>query len=175
MRFEQAKFEGAYLVDLEPSEDSRGFFARAFCKEEFGAQGLSTDLSQINISYNTSAHTLRGLHYQADPHGEIKLVRCTKGEIYDVIVDVRPGSPTYLDWVAVELSDKNRRALYIPEGFAHGFQSLCDGSEVLYLMSTQYVPDAARGLRWDDPKIGIDWPAADQRTISDRDQSFALL
>lgn len=151
---------GAYIVDIEPVEDERGFFARSWCREEFRDAGLNAELVQCNISYNREKAILRGMHFQADPHGEVKLVRCTAGAIHDVIVDVRPDSPTYGKWFGTELSAENRRALYIPEGFAHGFITLRADSEVFYQMSSLYVPGAARGYRWDDPAFGIDWPLA---------------
>lgn len=149
---------GAYIVDIEPVEDERGFFARSWCHDEFRDAGLNAELVQCNISYNREKATLRGMHFQAEPHGEVKLVRCTAGAIHDVIVDVRPDSPTCGKWFGTELSAENRRALYIPEGFAHGFITLRAGSEVFYQMSSLYVPGAARGYRWDEPAFGIDWP-----------------
>ncbi len=171
MKFTPTELPGAFVVDLEPISDDRGFFARSWCREEFRARGLSAELSQCSISFNRAKGTLRGMHYQLAPYGEAKLVRCTMGAVHDVIIDLRPDSPTYLRSVAVELSSHNRRALFIPEGFAHGFQTLADDTEVFYQMSQSYVPDAARGARWNDPTFAIQWPEA-ERTISGRDQQW---
>ena len=174
MNFVPTPLAGAYLVELERREDERGFFARSFCQDEFKAHGLDPCVAQCNVSFNASRGTLRGLHYQDRPHEEAKLVRCTRGAIWDVIVDLRSGSPTRLKCHAVELNEKNRSALYIPKGFAHGFQTLVADSEVLYQMSEVYHPELARGLRWDDPKLGIRWPLADP-VVSARDRAYALL
>lgn len=171
MRFEPTKIHGVVRVELETITDDRGFFARAWCREEFAAAGLVSDLLQCNISYNTRLGTLRGMHYQADPHGEVKLVRATRGAVYDVALDLRLDSPTYLQWHAEELSADNRRALYIGAGIAHGFITLTDDAELFYQMSTQYVAEASRGVRWNDPAFGIDWPA-EPSVISDRDSSY---
>jgi dTDP-4-dehydrorhamnose 3,5-epimerase len=165
---------GLYVVEIEPRNDDRGFFARSFCVEEFGAHGLERKIAQCNISFNEKAGTLRGLHFQAEPHGEAKLVRCTHGAIYDVAVDIRPDSNTYLKWYGVELTSDNRRMMFIPKGFAHGFQTLMDRSEVLYLMFEMYHPESGRGLRWDDPKLGISWPLANY-IISDKDRRYPLI
>ena len=164
----------AYVLELERLEDDRGFFARSFCEKEFSEHGLNPRVVQCNVSYNLRRGTLRGLHYQAAPHEEAKLVRCTQGAIWDVIVDLRPGSTTYKRWHAEELSAHNRRALYVPEGFAHGFQTLTDDSELLYLMSEFFYADCARGLRWDDPAFGIPWPIGNP-TMSPRDRGLPLL
>jgi dTDP-4-dehydrorhamnose 3,5-epimerase len=169
--FTATPLEGAYVVELKRLEDERGFFARSFCQKEFQAQGLDARLAQCNVSFNAKRGTLRGLHYQAAPHGEAKLVRCTQGAIWDVMVDLRRDSPTFKRWFGAELSASNRRALYIPDGFAHGFQTLVDDAEVLYLMSEFYQPDAARGLRWNDPAFRIEWPLADP-VMSERDRAF---
>jgi dTDP-4-dehydrorhamnose 3,5-epimerase len=174
VRFQETELPGAFVIEPERIEDDRGFFARIWCIREFADHGLSTDLVQCNVSYNARKGTLRGMHYQVAPHAEIKLVRCTRGSILDVIVDVRPESPTFHRWVGVELSARNGRMLYIPEGFAHGFQTLEDGSEVFYQMSTFYHPESARGLRWDDPAVGIEWPL-DVAVMAEKDKSFALL
>jgi dTDP-4-dehydrorhamnose 3,5-epimerase len=171
VKFSPTELPGVYVVDLEPIEDERGFFARTWCQEEFAALGLDGNLAQCNISYNRLRGTLRGMHYQAEPHGEAKLVRCSRGAIYDVAVDLRPGSPAYLKHLGVELSADNRRALFIPAGLAHGFQTLTSDSEVFYQMSCAYVPGAGRGVRWNDPAFGIAWPD-DERTISDRDKTW---
>jgi dTDP-4-dehydrorhamnose 3,5-epimerase len=171
MLFTETKLQGAFIIDIDRIEDERGFFARTWCQREFEAHGLCTQLAQCNISFNKSKGTLRGMHYQAAPYAEAKLVRCTSGAIYDVIIDLRPDSPTFKRWVAVELTADNRRMLFIPEGFAHGFQTLADGTEVFYQMSQFYVPEYARGVRWDDPAFKISWPA-EKRIISERDQAF---
>jgi len=158
MRFTETKLDGAFLIDIEPIEVERGFFARSFCRNEFAAHGLNTELVQCNISFNRKKGTLRGMHYQTPPHAEAKVVRCTRGIIYDVIVDLRRQSPTYRQWFGVELSADNYRMLYVPEGLAHGFLTLRDDSEVLYQMSTYFAPESATGVRWDDPALNIHWP-----------------
>ncbi len=158
MKFSSTPLPGAYLVDLEAHVDERGSFARCYCDDEFAAQGLETRWPQMNLSRNTRRGTLRGMHFQAEPHGEAKVVRCVRGAIFDVLVDLRRGSATRFQWHGVELSAANGRAVYVPRGFAHGFQTLEDDSEVLYLMSNRYVPGAERGFRWDDPDVGIEWP-----------------
>jgi dTDP-4-dehydrorhamnose 3,5-epimerase len=174
MIFTETAIVGVFLVEIEALQDERGMFARIFCEREFADRGLDTRVSQCNTSFNPRAGTLRGLHYQAEPHGEAKLVRCVRGGIYDVAVDLRPPSRTYLQWAAAELTAENRRALYIPDGCAHGFQTLRDDSEVLYQMSTPYVPGAGRGVRWNDPAFGITWPSApaDGRHMSERDAGY---
>jgi dTDP-4-dehydrorhamnose 3,5-epimerase len=174
MIFEETELIGAYVIHLEELGDERGFFARAWCAREFEAAGLSTDLVQTNFSYNIRAGTLRGLHYQVAPHQESKLVRCIRGAIYDVIVDLRKDSESYRQWTGVELSARNRRSLYVPAGFAHGFQTLEDETEVLYQVSEFYTPGAERGLRYDDPAVGIDWPL-EVSAISDKDASWPRL
>jgi dTDP-4-dehydrorhamnose 3,5-epimerase len=173
LKFTETPLAGAFVVELEPIADERGMFARSFCQQEFRARGLDPAVAQCNVSYNAKRGTLRGLHYQAAPHEEAKLVRCTRGAIWDVIVDLRAGSATRLRWHAVELTQDNRRALYVPKGFAHGFQTLADGAEVLYQMSEFYHPDCSRGIRWDDPAIGIRWPLADP-VVSERDRGLPL-
>ncbi len=159
MIFTPTSLGGAFLVEPEERADERGFFARTYCEREFAARDLCTTWVQGNVSFNLKKHTLRGLHWQASPHEEIKLIRCTAGALHDVIVDLRPGSPTCRKWVAVELSARNRRALYVPRGFAHGFLTLADATEAIYQVSDFYHPESARGVRWDDPALGIDWPA----------------
>lgn len=161
-------------MELETLSDERGFFARSFCVREFEALGLEATVAQCNISYNERAGTLRGLHLQVPPHEEAKLIRCTRGTIYDVAVDLRRDSPSYRRWYAAELSADNRRMLYVPRGFAHGFQTLEDHSEVFYLMCEFYHPESARGLRWDDPALAIDWPLANP-IVSDKDREHPLL
>lgn len=171
MQFHETQIPGAYVIELDRIEDDRGFFARSWCRDEFAARGLNPNVVQCNVSFNKRRGTLRGMHYQAAPHEEAKLVRCTRGAIYDVILDLRPDSPAFKQWVAVELSADNRRMLFLPEGLAHGFQSLCDETEVFYQMSAYYHPDATRGVRWDDPAFGIAWPLADP-LLSCRDRSY---
>lgn len=171
MKFIPASLAGAYVVEPERLEDERGYFARTFCRDEFAAHGLNPELVQCNVSFNAKKGTLRGMHYQAKPNEEAKLVRCTRGAIFDVIIDIRPESPTFRNWFAVELSAANGRMLYVPEGFAHGFQSLEDGSEVFYQMSERYAPESARGIRWNDPAFGVRWPLPDP-VVSQRDAAF---
>lgn len=162
---------GAFVVELERIEDDRGFFARSYCAEEFARNGLKPVNAQSSISFNRRRGTLRGMHYQAAPHGETKLVRCTQGAVWDVIIDLREGSATRARWFGVELSAASRRALYVPEGFAHGFQTLQDDSEVLYMMDVPYHAPAARGVPWDDPAFGIEWPL-EQPFMSERDRNL---
>lgn len=173
MRLTETDLAGAWLVEPEPVADIRGFFARTFDAVEFARRGLRSTFPQCSVSYNARAGTLRGMHFQTAPHEEAKLVRCTAGAIFDVIVDLRVGSATRGRWLGVELTAENRRALYVPEGFAHGFQTLEDRSEVFYQISTAFVPEAAAGVRWDDPAFGIEWPVADSRILSDRDRGYA--
>jgi dTDP-4-dehydrorhamnose 3,5-epimerase len=170
--FVEAALRGAFLIDLEPSSDERGFFARTWCRREFQAQGLETNLAQCSVSFNARAGTLRGLHYQAPPYEEVKIVRCTSGALFDVIVDLRPESATYMKHYSVTLSSLNRRMLYVPRGFAHGFQTLEDSTEVSYQMSEFYEPAYSRGARWNDPAFGIVWPVAEHRIINPRDQAY---
>jgi dTDP-4-dehydrorhamnose 3,5-epimerase len=174
MRFIETEFAGAYIIEAEPHADSRGLFARTFCSREFRDHGLVDAFVQCNTSWNARKGTVRGLHFQLAPSCEVKLVRCTTGALWDVIVDLRPESPTYLRYLGVELTAANRSALYIPEMFAHGFQALEDGTEVFYQMSEFYAPKLAAGLRYDDPKIGITWPLA-VTCISENDLRWALL
>jgi dTDP-4-dehydrorhamnose 3,5-epimerase len=172
MLFRETPIVGAWVVDVEPSADDRGLFARTFDADVFRDRGLSGEVLQCSTSFNRRAATLRGLHYQTGRHAECKLVRCTAGAVHDVLVDVRPDSPTHRRWHAVELSSDNRRAVYVPRGVAHGFQTLVDGSEMLYMIDRSFEPAAARGVRWDDPGLGIEWPEPpDERIISERDLS----
>ena len=171
MRFEQSPLPGAFVVDLDRKDDERGFFARTFCHDEFAEHGLVADYAQSSVSFNKRKGTLRGMHFQKKPHEETKLVRCTMGAIYDVIVDLRPGSPTQTRWFGIELSAVNRRALYVPKGFAHGFITLADESEVLYQISTQFHPESAAGVRWNDPAFTIEWPL-EAVVMSGRDRSY---
>ncbi len=171
MIFKETKLAGAFIIKPEKLEDSRGFFARAWCEKELTNYKLNTRLVQCNISFNHKKGTLRGLHYQIPPYEEIKLVRCTQGAIYDVIVDLRPDSSTYRQWVAVELTQENRLMLYIPGEFAHGFQTLLDNTEVFYQMSEFYHPESARGIRWNDPLLGIEWPISTP-IMSEKDKNL---
>jgi dTDP-4-dehydrorhamnose 3,5-epimerase len=170
--FTETHVKGAFLMDLEPRQDERGFFARTWCERECGERGMNLHVAQCNVSFNKKVGTLRGLHYQAAPFEEAKLVRCTHGSIYDVIVDLRPASPSFKRHLAVVLSAGNRRALYVPEGCAHGFQTLEDDTEVFYQMSAPYSADHAQGVRWNDPAFGIEWPAA-ERIMADRDRAYS--
>lgn len=174
MRFQETPLAGAFVVEPERHGDERGYFARTFCVDEFAARGLEARIVQCSTSFNRKRGTLRGLHFQTKPREEDKLVRCTRGCIFDVMVDLRPESETYKKWFGAELSAENGRALYIPRGFAHGFQTLADGTEVLYQMSEFYHPESGRGLRWDDPAFGIQWPL-DEMIISDKDRSLPVL
>jgi dTDP-4-dehydrorhamnose 3,5-epimerase len=174
MRFEPTSIGGVYAIEPEPIEDERGFFARAWCLREFSTHGLTATFVQENIGVSTLAGTVRGLHVQTDPHAEVKLVRCTAGAVWDVAVDLRPSSPTLHAWVGLELSAGRRNMLYVPEGCAHGYLSLVDGAELRYLTSAFYAPEAATGLRFDDPAIGIQWPVP-IRVVSDQDRSWPLI
>ena len=169
MIFAETRLAGAYTIDPELIEDERGFFARVWCERELAEHGLTTAVSQTSIAFNRAEATLRGLHWQVEPHAEVKLVHCVRGAVHDVIVDLRDGSATFREWIAVELSETNRRILYVPEGFAHGYQTLVPATEVWYQMSAPHAPAAARGFRWDDPSFGIEWPPARRRVISERD------
>jgi dTDP-4-dehydrorhamnose 3,5-epimerase len=171
MKFIETKLKGAYLIELEPINDERGFFARNFCIEEFKKAGIDFKIVQCNISYNKKAGTLRGMHYQTAPHEEAKLVSCTRGKIYDVIVDLRKASSTYCQWFAAELSADNYQMLYIPEGFAHGFQTLENNSVVFYQMSEFYHPESARGVRWNDSAFKIKWPLS-EKILSEKDMAY---
>jgi dTDP-4-dehydrorhamnose 3,5-epimerase len=168
---EPAGLPGAWLLPLQPYEDERGFFARLWSVDEFRASALTDALQQCSLSYNRHARTIRGLHYQAAPRTETKIVRCVRGAIYDVLLDLRPESATFRQWVAHELTDSNRLALYVPKGVAHGYQTLTDDAEVLYLIDERYDPSLARGVRWNDRAFGIGWPLP-AGTISERDRSF---
>ena len=174
MIFTELALRGAFIVDMEPRKDDRGSFARAFCREEFSRHGLKTEVAQCNVSVNRRKGTLRGMHYQVPPKAEAKLVRCARGAVHDVIVDLREDSPTFLRWEAVKLTGDDSRMLYIPEGFAHGFQTLVDDAEVFYQMFESYSPEHARGVRWDDPALGIEWPFPDP-IVSERDRAYPLL
>jgi dTDP-4-dehydrorhamnose 3,5-epimerase len=172
MIFNPAPLEDAYLIDVQRHTDERGFLARTFCEREFAEHGAPMRVVQSSTIHSPRRNTLRGLHYQEAPHSEIKLVRCTHGSMFLVMVDLRPDSSTQNGWLGVELTARNERLAYVPEGFAQGYQTLEDDTEVLYQMSHHYVPAAARGVRWDDPFFGIEWPAAAERIISERDRTW---
>ena len=172
MIFHQTKLEGAFSLDIETFEDNRGFFALSWSQSEFAKRGLDSRLTECNISFTKEKGTLRGMHYQAAPHAQAKLVRCTSGSIYDVIIDLRAGSPTFKNWIGLELNASNRRMLYVPKDFAHGFVTLEDDTEVFYQMSDPYVSDSGRGVRWDDRAFGISWPAP-VSMINERDRTYA--
>jgi dTDP-4-dehydrorhamnose 3,5-epimerase len=174
VKFTPARLPDVWVIDLELRTDQRGFFARTYCEEEFAAHGLNTRWPQANTSFTRRRGLIRGMHFQADPHPEIKVVRCTAGAIMDVVVDVRASSPTRGQWEAFELTADNRRSVYIPAGYAHGFQCLADNCEVAYLMSDVYFAELARGVRWNDPAVRIAWPIAEQ-CVSERDASLPLL
>jgi dTDP-4-dehydrorhamnose 3,5-epimerase len=171
MIFTETKLKGAFVIDLERREDSRGFFARAFCQNEFKAHGLKTVIAQANLASNFKKGTVRGMHFQYPPAAESKLVRCTRGAILDIIVDLRPESPTYLQHIEVELNEENQRALYVPERFAHGYQALRDNTDTSYQVGEFYTPDAEGGLLYDDPRLGLKWPLP-VSVISEKDQKF---
>ena len=174
MLFTETKLKGAFIIDLEPRQDHRGFFSRIFCMKELENYGLRSIVAQCNLSFNYKKGTLRGMHYQIPPATETKLIRCIKGGIYDVIVDMRPQSLTYLQYISVELTAENRRALYVPPMFAHGYQALNDETEVIYQVSEFYTPNTERGLRYDDPSLGIEWPLPISE-ISEKDTNWSLL
>jgi dTDP-4-dehydrorhamnose 3,5-epimerase len=172
MIFIPTHLAGAFVIQVEKITDNRGFFARTFCCKEFEEHGLNPKVVQSNLSYNRYRGTLRGMHFQKEPSAEVKLVRCLAGEIFDVIIDLRPSSETYLGWIGVKLSSANRKMIYVPEGFAHGYQSLTDHSEVFYQVSQFYNPEAEAGVRWDDSVFGIKWPEIETRTISEKDRHW---
>ncbi len=173
MKFTETKIKGVVVVDIDPLKDERGFFARMSCAREFSAHGLKGDFVQSSMSYNHIKDTLRGMHYQADPHQEAKLVHCVQGCIYDVVIDLRRGSLTFCQWICVDLTQDNARAVYIPEGCAHGFQTLVDNTVVFYQMTEFFHPECASGVRWDDPAFGIKWPEVKARVISDKDRGYS--
>jgi dTDP-4-dehydrorhamnose 3,5-epimerase len=172
MIFKETKLRGAFVMELEKFEDERGFFAHGWSPGQLAAHGLEAPLAESAISFNKKKGTLRGMHYQVSPHGQIKIVRCTMGAVYDVIIDLRRDSPTFRQWIGIELSAANRLMLYIPKEFAHGFQTLVDEAELCYHMSHAYVPESTAGVRWNDPAFRIEWPA-DERTIIARDREYA--
>jgi dTDP-4-dehydrorhamnose 3,5-epimerase len=171
MNFIETKMKGAYIIEPERVEDERGFFARNWCKREFETHGLNSRLVQCNVSFNWKKGTVRGMHHQVSPAQEAKLVRCTMGAIYDVFIDLRPDSPTFKEWLSVELTAENRKMVYIPEGFSHGFLTLADSTEVFYQMSEFYAPDCTKGVRWNDPAFGIVWPEK-VTVISEKDKHY---
>ncbi len=172
MKFTQTKIPGVVIIEIETKIDERGFFTYTYDAEAFEKHCVPLQVVECNLSYNAQKGTLRGMHYQADPHGQIKLVSCTRGTIYDVILDLRNDSPTCKQWVAVELDASKHNALYVPTGCAHGYQTLTDDAEVAYMMGSRFVPEAGRGVRYDDPAFAITWPAAEQRIMSEKDRSY---
>lgn len=172
MIFKETKLSGAYVIEVQRLRDDRGFFGRSFCRHEFVEHGLNPEIAQCSISFNREAGTLRGMHYQAEPYSEDKVVRCTRGSLYDVILDLRRDSPTFKQWISSDLTRENRLMLYVPKGFAHGFQTLADNTEVIYQMSEFYHPESACGIRWNDPAFGIYWPEKDRVIMSDRDKTW---
>jgi dTDP-4-dehydrorhamnose 3,5-epimerase len=172
MVFEETNLKGAFVIGIEKIEDERGFFARALCKKEFEAHGLISRFVQANLAASRNKGTLRGIHYQVAPHQEAKLILCIKGAIYDVIIDLRPDSATYGKWFGIELSMTNHKMLYVPENFAHGYQTLQNDTEVFYLVSAFYSPAHEKGLRWNDPAFGIKWPETEKVVISEKDQHW---
>lgn len=170
--FRETKLKGAFVIDPERFEDARGFLARSFSQREFESRGLNARMAECNISFSRNRYTVRGMHFQKPPHAQAKVVRCTKGSIYDVIIDLRPESPTFKQWLGEELTAENRRMLYLPEGFAHGFQTLEDDTEVFYQISNFYEPGSEGGVRWNDPAFAIKWPASDGITINVRDENY---
>jgi dTDP-4-dehydrorhamnose 3,5-epimerase len=172
MIFIPLRLEDAFVIDVERHGDERGHLARTFCEREFAEHGLPMRIVQSSTIRSPRRHTLRGLHFQEAPHAEVKLVRCTRGSIFLVMVDLRPDSPTRNDWIGIELTARSERLAYVPKGFAQGYQTLEDDTEVLYQMSHHYAPEAARGVRWNDPAVGIEWPAAEERIISERDRAW---
>jgi dTDP-4-dehydrorhamnose 3,5-epimerase len=174
MIFQQTKLPGAFIIDIEKIEDERGFFAEGWKKQAAEEHGMYGDFNRANVSHNKKAGTVRGLHAQNDPFSEAKLIRCIQGAVFDVMVDIRPGSPTYLQWMGVELTADNYRMLYIPQGFLHGFQTLVDHTTVFYQVAGEYTPHSEIGARYDDPAFGIEWPPATERILSAKDQSWPL-
>ena len=172
MIFKETKLKGAFVIEIEKREDERGFFARAWCKREFEDHGLNAQLVQANIAFSRKKGTLRGMHYQAPPYEEAKLIRCIKGGVFDVIIDIRPDSPQYKEWFGLQLTSDNYKMLYVPEGFAHGYQTLDDNTEVFYPASQFYSPESERGVRWDDPAFGIEWPETDNLVMSEKDKTW---
>lgn len=175
MKFLPTSLSGAFVIELEPREDERGFFARVLCVNEFTEHGLCTQWLQANIAFNKFKGITRGMHYQHVPNAEAKLVRCTRGSVFDAIIDMRPNSLTYRQWFGVELSESNQKMLYVPTGFAHGYQVLEDNSELHYMVSAEYAPESEDGVRWNDPVVAIAWPITDAVQLSDKDLQWSLL
>lgn len=172
MIFQETKLKDAFVIEPEPLNDTRGFFALSWSPREFAAYGLNSKLVECNISFNLKRGTLRGMHFQRAPNAQAKLVRCTRGSIYDVIIDLRESSPTFKNWLGLELTAENHRMLFVPEGFAHGFQTLEDSTELVYQMCSYYAPESSGGVRWNDPAFNIQWPPVDDRIIATRDQQY---
>ncbi len=172
MIFKKTRLGGVFVIETEKIQDSRGFFARSWCTNEFSTHEIMPVIRQCNISFNHKRGTLRGMHYQITPFEEEKLVRCTRGEIFDVIIDIRTDSPTYMQHLSITLNEDNHTMLYIPKGFAHGFQTMKDNTEIFYQMSEFYTPDAARGIRWNDPSFEIEWPIVKEKIMSEKDQAY---
>ena len=172
MIFKKTKLKGVFIIELEKLQDERGYFARAWCRNEFKANGLNSNLAQANTALSLHKGTLRGMHYQVVPYEETKIIRCIRGAVFDVVIDLRPNSITYCEWFGVKLSADNHTMLYVPEGFAHGYQTLENNSEVFYLVSQFYTPDAERGVRWDDPVFDIEWPKTSDLVISEKDKNW---
>ncbi len=172
MIFDKLPLEGAYVVRFQKHEDERGSFARAWCKKEFAFHGLETEMVQANTACSRLKGTVRGMHYQVFPHSEAKLLRCIRGAVYDVMIDLRPGSPTYSSWYGIELGDRSDTMVYVPKGFAHGYMALADDTEVLYQVSEFYTPAAERGIRWNDPLFNIEWPAMEKIILSEKDGTW---
>lgn len=173
MLFIETKIKGAFVIELEKYSDDRGFFSRAWCQKEFKEQGINSQFVQANIGFSKNSATIRGIHYQIAPFEEAKLVRCIRGAIFDVVLDLRPELPSFKQWVGVELSDENRKMLYVPEGCAHGYQTLVDNTEVFYQVSQVYSPGSERGIRWNDPEFDIEWPIDEDLVISEKDQNWS--
>jgi dTDP-4-dehydrorhamnose 3,5-epimerase len=172
MIFRKTKLKGVFIIELEKHKDERGYFARTWCENEFKANGLNSSLAQANTALSFQKGTLRGMHYQTAPYEETKIIRCIRGSVFDVVIDIRPDSITYCQWLGIELSSENHTILYVPEGFAHGYKTLENNSEVFYLVSQFYTPDAERGIRWDDPAFNITWPETPDLIISEKDKNW---
>ena len=172
MKFTETKLSGAYVIDLERIEDDRGFFARAWSESELSERGLESHIVQCNTSSNKRASTIRGFHLQKRPHQEVKMIRCVRGALHDVIIDLRQGSPTFMEWIGVDLTDEDRRMLYVPRGFAHGYQTLVDDTEAFYMVTDPYTPGAEVGIRWDDPAFKIEWPMGEPASVSEKDRAW---
>lgn len=175
MKFKSTPLADLFVIEPEPREDERGFFARVFCIDEFAERGMRTDWLQANVAYNKFKGITRGMHYQHSPNAEVKLVRCTRGSVFDAVIDMRPGSATYRQWYGAELSESNQNMLYVPEGFAHGYQVLADDSELHYMVSARYAPESEDGVLWNDPLVDINWPIRDAVQLSDKDEQWSLL